>query len=70
MLTLLGRLSQGLTYLLTFLFAANTVGLTGLAIQLAFFPDMDVDGPQPQGSVRAALPKVSISACTLSPVPA
>ena len=59
MLTLLGRRSQGLSYLLTFLFAANTLGLTGLAIQLALFPGMDADAPQPQGSPRAELPKVS-----------
>ena len=50
---------QGLTYLLTFLFAANTVGLTGLAIQLVLFPDMDLDGPKPQPRAGAELPKVS-----------
>ena len=60
MLTPLGHHSQGLSYLLTFLFAANTIGLTGLAIQLALFPDMDLDAPQLQNKPRAELPKVSV----------
>lgn len=30
---------QGLAYLLTFIFGANAVGLTALAVQLAFYPD-------------------------------
>jgi hypothetical protein len=51
--------AQGLSYLLTFLFAANTVGLTGLAIQLVLFPDMDLDGPKAQPRPGAELPKVS-----------
>ena len=53
--------AQGLSYLLTFLFAANTVGLTGLAIQLVLFPDMELDGPKPQPRPGADLPKVRIT---------
>eukprot|EP00891_Asterochloris_glomerata_P004812 jgi/Astpho2/4812/Aster-x0214 len=33
--------AQGLAYLATFIFGANTLGLTGLAVQLAFWPDAD-----------------------------
>lgn len=51
---------QGLAYLLTFLFAANTVGLTGLALQLALFPDADLERPPTAPKPGADLPKVLI----------
>lgn len=37
----LRTVARGLAYLLTFLFGANCVGLTGLAVQMAFFPDQE-----------------------------
>lgn len=54
----LGFCPQGLAYLLTFLFAANTVGLTGLALQLVLFPDADLDRPPSAPKPGADLPKV------------
>ena len=47
--------------MLTFLFAANTVGLTGLAIQLALFPDKDLGAPAPTAKPGADLPKVKLT---------
>ena len=52
---------QGLAYLLTFLFAANAVGLTGLAIQLLLYPDADIDKPPSAPRPGADLPKVSLT---------
>ena len=52
---------QGLAYLLTFLFAANAVGLTGLALQLALFPDADIDKPPTAPRPGADLPRVSLT---------
>lgn len=59
--------AQGLAYLLTFLFAANTVGLTGLALQLALFPDADLDRPPTAPKPGADLPKVPISVLSTGP---
>lgn len=38
---LLQTVVRGLAYLITFIFGANAVGLTGLMIQLLFFPELD-----------------------------
>jgi len=42
----LRTVARGLAYLLTFLFGANCVGLSGLAIQMAFFPSKEEKSPE------------------------
>jgi hypothetical protein len=38
----LRTVGRGLSYLLTFIFAANAAGLGGLAVQLVFFPEPEL----------------------------
>lgn len=48
----LRTISRGLSYLLTFIYAANAVGLGGLAVQLVFYPDdeEEVEGSDDEGN--------------------
>ena len=60
----LRTISRGLSYLLTFIYAANAVGLGGLAVQLVFYPDdeeeeeegSDDGGGGSDGGVPSSLP--------------
>eukprot|EP00882_Tetradesmus_deserticola_P026028 GHRQ01028635.1.p6 GENE.GHRQ01028635.1~~GHRQ01028635.1.p6 ORF type:complete len:105 (+),score=43.77 GHRQ01028635.1:2731-3045(+) len=57
----------GLVYLATFIFSANALGLTGLGLQLLFFPDSVMDEDEllaaktPKGP---QLPKVTVTSST------
>jgi hypothetical protein len=44
----LRTVGRGLAYLLTFIYAANGLGLAGLAVQLVFYPD-DEGGEEEAG---------------------
>lgn len=57
----------GLVYLATFIFSANAVGLTGLGLQLLFFPDSLPDEDEllaPKIPKGPQLPKVSVTSST------
>ena len=52
----------GLLWLVTFIFSANTVGLSGLAIQLLFFPDsVKDDSPSKPRATGPQLPRVTVT---------
>ena len=57
----LRTIGRGLSYLLTFIYAANAVGLGGLAVQLVFYPepeeeDEESDDDEEDEGVTAASP--------------
>jgi Protein of unknown function (DUF3082) len=53
---------QGLAYLLTFIFGANAVGLSALAVQLLLFPESADQVPAiPKAADPAALPKIKLT---------
>lgn len=55
----LRTIGRGLSYLLTFIYAANAVGLGGLAVQLVFYPEPEEeesDGEEEAGDAATTAP--------------
>lgn len=61
----LRTVGRGLSYLLTFIFAANAVGLGGLAVQLVFYPEPELVEEE-EGEAEEALAATAVAAISSS----
>lgn len=63
----LRTVGRGLSYLLTFIFAANAVGLGGLAVQLVFYPEPELfEEEEEEGEAEEALAATAVAAISSS----